>query len=49
MQKRAVMLYSPADGKITGTNKMLLCDTGVTKSAMAKEKEGIFKIYFEIQ
>lgn len=52
--KGLMMLYNPLDKKITRTIKVPLYYTGLTKSAMVKEKEGAFKTYplnreFEIE
>ena len=52
--KGLMMLYNPLNEKITRTIKVPLYYTGLTQSAMIKEKEGIFKTYplnreFEIE
>lgn len=52
--KGLIMLYNPLNKKITRTIKVPLYYTGLTKSAVVKEKEGAFKTYplnreFEIE
>ena len=52
--KGLIMLYNPLNKKITRTIKVPLYYTGLTKSAMVKEKEEAFKTYpldreFEIE
>jgi hypothetical protein len=52
--KGLMMLYNPLNEKITKTIKVPLYYTGLTQSAMVKEKEGTFKNYrlnrkFEIE